>query len=141
MGWGSTSEPDFPQPASSEGQELGCLQSIISEPAKKVDANLPGSESLTTPQGFSSKPPVPDSRSFPKVATCNIGSLGATNNHPPTPDTRNFHKILAHDTGSSGSKISKSANDDCPKISQSPENSASPEYLPNTNYHVIEKKS
>ncbi|KAJ9069112.1 hypothetical protein DSO57_1021897 [Entomophthora muscae] len=83
MGWSSTSEPDFPQSASSEGQELGCLQSIISEPAKKVDANIPGSESLTTPQGFSRKPPVPDSRSFPKVATCNNGSLGGETSNLP----------------------------------------------------------
>ncbi|KAJ9073392.1 hypothetical protein DSO57_1016933 [Entomophthora muscae] len=165
MGQGSNPEPNSLQPASSEGQELGCLQPINS------NANPPGSEFLPILQIFSSNTLVPANRSFPKVATCGTGSLGsetsnptnkkspepapglsldtcpaallntiATNYHPLVSNARSFTEIPTHDIGVSGSKISQSTNENCFKLTQSPGNGAGLEYLPKTNYQVVEQK-
>ncbi|KAJ9075093.1 hypothetical protein DSO57_1000373 [Entomophthora muscae] len=54
------------QTASSKDWELGSPQLIDKSPFKKFNANPPGPESLTTPQGFASKLPVQEASSFPK---------------------------------------------------------------------------
>ncbi|KAJ9051907.1 hypothetical protein DSO57_1039369 [Entomophthora muscae] len=170
-GLGSTPEPYSLWPTSSEGQEHSCLHHINSKSERKFDVNPLGSNPCQHHMVYTSNLPVTNSRSFPKVVTCNIGSLGSEISNPvneislePSPSlrpdtfpeklsntiaTNDNHplqmpgvspKVSTCDTERSGGKISKSSNENYPKISQSPENCAGPEILPNTYYQVFEQK-
>ncbi|KAJ9088506.1 hypothetical protein DSO57_1022380 [Entomophthora muscae] len=107
-------EPNFLRPASSEDQELGCLKPINSKPVSKVDANLPGSESSPSPQRFSSKLPVPDDRSFPKVTTCNTGSLGGEISNPTNEKSPKPAPVLRLDNCSANPSNTIASNDNPP---------------------------
>ncbi|KAJ9083426.1 hypothetical protein DSO57_1034820 [Entomophthora muscae] len=75
---GSNPEQNPLQTASFKDWESDSSQSI-----DKVVFNLPGPESLTTPQGFASKLPVRDAGSFPKVPMLDMDSFLGEMHKPP----------------------------------------------------------
>ncbi|KAJ9074745.1 hypothetical protein DSO57_1003399 [Entomophthora muscae] len=111
---GSNPEPNSLWPASSEDQDLDCLQLINSKPVSKVDANPLESESLPISQGFTSKPSVPDNISFPKVTTYNTSSLGDEINNPTNEKTHKPAPVLRLDTCSANPPSTITTNDNPP---------------------------
>ncbi|KAJ9087333.1 hypothetical protein DSO57_1034369 [Entomophthora muscae] len=98
MGWVQPLSQTLCGPSVQKAKSLGHLHPINSEPEKKVDYNPPGLKPLPTPHGFSSNPPVPDSRSFPKVETCNTGSLGGEISNPVNEKSPELAPSLRFDT-------------------------------------------
>ncbi|KAJ9063436.1 hypothetical protein DSO57_1000029, partial [Entomophthora muscae] len=99
MGPGLNPEPNLLQPASSEDQELSCLQSI-------------NSGEISNPANEKSLRPV----SILRLVTCssNPPSTISTNNNPPAPDARSFPEMPICDPGRPLCKIGKSTYENGP---------------------------
>ncbi|KAJ9061864.1 hypothetical protein DSO57_1016439 [Entomophthora muscae] len=107
-------EPNPLQNASLKEWDLNSPQLTDNSPIHKVNTNPPGSKYSTTPQGFASKPSVPDNRSFPEVITHNTGSLGSEISNPANEKSLKPVPVLRLDIFSANPPNTIAINDNLP---------------------------